>query len=84
MGQTRKLLGTPIGLPGPPHIPLGVPAGLKKHVIANHTRMHIPSPVRKFKIDVREKPGFSYPAPVKHLATRRTAQEQYGDGLLQQ
>ncbi len=59
--------GTPIGLPGPAHIPLGVPAGLQKHVIANHTKMHIPSPVRKFKIDVREKPGFSYPAPVKHV-----------------
>ena len=59
--------GTPIGLPGPPHIPLGVPAGLKRHVIANHTKMHIPSPVRKFKIDVREKPGFSYPEPVKHV-----------------
>jgi hypothetical protein len=44
-----------------------VPAGLQKHVIANHTKMHIPSPVRKFKIDVREKPGFSYPAPVKHV-----------------
>jgi hypothetical protein len=59
--------GTPIGLPGPAHIPLGVPAGLQKHVIANHTKMHIPSPVRKFKIDVREKPGFSYPEPVKHV-----------------
>ena len=36
--------GTPIGLPGPPHIPLGHPAGLKKHVIRNHTHMHIPQP----------------------------------------
>jgi hypothetical protein len=59
--------GTPIGLPGPPHVPLGVPAGLQRHVIANHTRMHIPSPVRKFKIDVKEKPGFSYPEPVRHV-----------------
>ena len=59
--------GTPIGLPGPPHIPLGIPAGLQKHVIKNHTKMHIPSPVRKFKIDVREKPGFSYPEPVRHV-----------------
>ncbi|MEL7337133.1 MAG: hypothetical protein AAFN70_13125, partial [Planctomycetota bacterium] len=25
------ITGTPIGLPGPPHIPLGAPAGLKKH-----------------------------------------------------
>jgi hypothetical protein len=59
--------GTPIGLPGPPHVPLGVPAGLQKHVIANHTKFHIPPPVRKFKVDVREKPGFSYPKPVNHV-----------------
>ena len=59
--------GTPIGLPGPPHVPLGIPAGLQKHVIANHTKMHIPSPVRKFKIDVKEKPGFSYPKPVSRV-----------------
>jgi len=59
--------GTPIGLPGPPHVPLGIPAGLQKHVIANHTKMHIPSPVRKFKIDVKEKPGYSYPKPVSRV-----------------
>ena len=59
--------GTPIGLPGPPHVPLGVPAGLQRHVIANHTKMHIPSPVRKFKINVKEKPGFSYPKPVSRV-----------------
>ena len=33
--------GTPIGLPGPPHIPLGAPAGLQKHTIRNHTHMNI-------------------------------------------
>ena len=59
--------GTPIGLPGPPHVPLGLPAGLQKHVIANHTKFHIPPPVKKFKIDVHEKPGFSYPKPVNHV-----------------
>jgi hypothetical protein len=59
--------GTPIGLPGPAHIPLGVPAGLQKHVMKNHTKMHIPSPVRRFKVDVREKPGFSYPEPVRNV-----------------
>ena len=31
------MCGTPIGLPGPPSVPLGVPAGLQKHVIVNHT-----------------------------------------------
>ncbi len=58
--------GTPIGLPGPPHVPLGVPAGLQKHVIKNHTHMRIPGPTQKVKIDVRQIPGFSYPKPAKH------------------
>jgi hypothetical protein len=59
--------GTPIGLPGPPHVPLGVPAGLQKHVMVNHTKMHIPGPTRDFKIDVKEEPGLSYPRPVSHV-----------------
>jgi hypothetical protein len=59
--------GTPIGLPGPPHIPLGVPAGLQKHVIANETHMHIPPPTETFKIKVAQLPGMSYPKPVDHV-----------------
>jgi hypothetical protein len=59
--------GTPIGLPGPPHIPLGHPAGLKKHVIKNHTPMHIPQPVNKVKMNVRMNPGYSYPNPVSRV-----------------
>jgi hypothetical protein len=59
--------GTPIGLPGPPHIPLGHPAGLKKHVIRNHTSMHIPRPVDKVKMNVRMQPGYSYPNPVSRV-----------------
>jgi len=55
--------GTPIGLPGPPHIPLGSPAGLKKHTISNHTKMHLPDPVDNMKIHVRQTPGQSYPQP---------------------
>ena len=64
--------GTPIGLPGPPHIPLGIPAGLQKHVIKNHTKMHIPGPVKKFRIDVKQEPGMSYPKPVSkvHIVER--------------
>ncbi|MBN2578691.1 MAG: hypothetical protein JXB10_06835 [Pirellulales bacterium] len=58
--------GTPIGLPGPPHIPLGTPAGLQKHVMVNHTRSHLPGPTSKVKIDVKQKPGFSYPKPAHH------------------
>jgi len=55
--------GTPIGLPGPPHIPLGHPAGLQKHVMHNKTHMHIPDPVDKMKMTVRQQPGYSYPTP---------------------
>ncbi len=55
--------GTPIGLPGPPHIPLGSPAGLKRHTISNHTKMHIPDPVSNVKVHVRQTPGQSYPQP---------------------
>ena len=35
------ITATPIGLPGPAHIPLGIPAGLQKHSITNHTRIAI-------------------------------------------
>lgn len=62
--------GTPIGLPGPPHIPLGGPAGLKKHTMVNRTHMHIPEPVSNFKINVRQQPGYSYPKPVNRVRIR--------------
>lgn len=57
------MTGTPIGLPGPPHIPLGGPAGLRKHVIHNHTHTYIPDPSRDVKIHVKQHPAVSYPAP---------------------
>jgi hypothetical protein len=60
-------VGTPIGLPGPPHIPLGVPAGLQKHVMKNHTHYNIPQPAPKFTVHLRQRPGFSYPKPVTHM-----------------
>jgi hypothetical protein len=59
--------GTPIGLPGPPHIPLGGPAGLQKHVMINRTHMHIPQPTPKLKIHVRQQPGLSYPKPASRI-----------------
>ena len=64
------ITGTPIGLPGPPHIPLGVPAGLQSHVIKNHTHQHYPDPVSKFKIHVRQQPGMGYPKPVNRMYIR--------------
>jgi hypothetical protein len=59
-------VGTPIGLPGPAHIPLGVPAGLQKHSITNHTKMHIPPPSHKVGLHVQQAPGLSYPKPARH------------------
>jgi hypothetical protein len=60
------MCGTPIGLPGPPSVPLGVPAGLQEHVMKNHTRVHLPEPTEKVRIDVKEVPGYSYPKPANH------------------
>jgi hypothetical protein len=59
--------GTPIGLAGPPHIPFGHPAGLQQHVMKNKTHMHIPDPVDKMKMTVRQQPGYSYPTPPSHI-----------------
>jgi hypothetical protein len=57
--------GTPIGLPGPAHIPLGIPAGLQRHTITNHTKMHIPPPTRSLQLHVQQQPGLSYPKPAR-------------------
>jgi hypothetical protein len=59
--------GTPIGLPGPPHIPLGTPAGLQKHTMRNRTHRHLPDPVEHMKVNVRQTPGQSYPTPVSRV-----------------
>lgn len=60
-------VGTPIGLPGPPHIPLGHEAGLTSHTMKNHTRVLMPPPVHNMKIDVKQRPGMNYPRPVNHV-----------------
>jgi hypothetical protein len=59
--------GTPIGLPGPPHVPLGVPAGLQKHTIKNHTHVDIPHPTSQVKVHVQQYPGISYPKPADRV-----------------
>lgn len=61
------ITGTPIGLPGPPHVPLGVPAGLQKHEIRNHTRTRIPEPVESIRVNARQVPGVSYPQPANRM-----------------
>ncbi|MEO1529173.1 MAG: hypothetical protein AAFX06_27445 [Planctomycetota bacterium] len=70
--------GTPIGLPGPPHIPLGHPAGLKKHVMRNRTPMNIPQPVDTLRTTVRHQPGYSYPNPVRNI---RVTEQNLNPGL---
>ncbi|RIK79414.1 MAG: hypothetical protein DCC67_10600 [Planctomycetota bacterium] len=60
-------VGTPIGLPGPPHIPLGHQAGLTQHTIKNRTRVLMPPPVHKMKMTVKQRPGMNYPRPVNHV-----------------
>jgi hypothetical protein len=61
------ITGTPIGLPGPPHMPYGGKAGLKSHTVRNKTKQHIPEPVDHFVLDVKHKPGIRLPDPVKHV-----------------
>ncbi len=61
------ITGTPIGLPGPPHIPLGHEAGLVSHTMKNHTRILLPPPVHKMKMTVKQRPGMNYPRPVNHV-----------------
>ena len=60
-------VGTNIGLPGPAHIPLGGPAGLKSYNLHNHTRTQIPGPTHNVDVLVRQKPGLSYPRPVDRV-----------------
>ena len=61
------ITGTPIGLPGPAHLPLGGPAGLKSHTVRNLSPNRIPDPVDHQLIDVKHNPGYSVPKPVKHI-----------------
>jgi hypothetical protein len=61
---------TPLGLPGPPHLPLGGPAGLKSYTLHNHTRVDMPAPVNDFNVHMRQVPGYSYPKPVSEVRIR--------------
>ncbi|MEE2640822.1 MAG: hypothetical protein VX768_09365 [Planctomycetota bacterium] len=94
-GVTAPAYGMPmtatnIGLPGPPHIPLGHPAGLQKHTMHNHTAVQIPSPTSRVNVHVQQVPGISYPRPAdrilireetvrpRHLNQQHPANMQYG------
>ncbi len=69
MGQQYGMphVGTPIGLPGPPHIPLGSPAGLRRHVMRNRTRVNLPPPTKQVTVSVKQRPGMNYPRPVNKV-----------------
>jgi hypothetical protein len=71
------ITGTPIGLAGPPHIPLGVPAGLQQHVMVNHTHVYLPQPETSVRIDVKQQPGIRYPEPVNHVRIVERANEAH-------
>jgi hypothetical protein len=68
----QPITGTPIGLPGPPHLPYGGPASLKSHTVRNLSKNHIPKPVDHMLIDVRHNPGINLPDPVKHVQYTET------------
>lgn len=77
--------GTPIGLAGPPHIPMGGQAGLRKHTMVNHTCVNIPEPNKQMRIDVRQDPGISYPKPANHAwIVEQPNTLGIGNGLLHQ
>ncbi|MEX2307804.1 MAG: hypothetical protein WD738_09450 [Pirellulales bacterium] len=69
------ITGTPIGLPGPPHVPLGVPAGLQKHVMTNRTRVLLPPPTAQVHLSVKQRPGLNYPRPVTNAYVDETQRE---------
>ncbi len=73
--------GTPIGLPGPAHLPLGGPAGLQSHTVRNNSHVDIGKPVDHMLIDVKHKPGYRLPKPVRHIEYEET-HPQYVDGEL--
>ena len=61
------ITATPIGLPGPTHLPFGGPAGMKSHTIRNHTEVDLGKPVDHVLVDVKHDPGIRMPHPVKHV-----------------
>jgi hypothetical protein len=63
----QPITGTPIGLPGPTHLPYGGPAGLKSHTVFNNTETDIGKPVDHFLMQVDHKPGYKLPHPVKQV-----------------
>ncbi len=66
-GYPYMHVATPIGLPGPAHLPYGRPASLRSHTMRNLSQNYIPEPVSDMLIDVRHEPGYRLPDPVSHI-----------------
>lgn len=64
------MTATNIGVPGPPHLPLGGPAGMQSYTMHNHTKVSMPEPVQHFNVHMRQTPGYSYPKPVDTVRIR--------------
>lgn len=64
--------GTPIGLPGPTHLPYGGPATLKSHTVRNLTKQDLPQSSGHVLIDVEHEPGVSLPPPVDYIHYKET------------
>jgi hypothetical protein len=75
------ITGTPIGLPGPPHLPFGAPAGLQSFTMRNLSKDKLPRPVDHMLVDVEHNPGYSVPPPVKHIQYSET-HPVYGENEL--
>ncbi|MEC9096899.1 MAG: hypothetical protein VX776_09720 [Planctomycetota bacterium] len=74
-GLSAPAWGTPmtatnVGVPGPPHLPFGAPAGMQSYTMHNHTKVNLPEPVQHFNVHMRQTPGYSYPKPVDTVRIR--------------
>ncbi len=63
----QEITATPIGLPGPAHLPFGGPAGLRSHTMRNLNPARLPKPTDHLLFDVKQTPAPSLPAPAKHI-----------------
>ena len=61
------ITGTPIGLPGPTHLPYGGPASLQSHTVRNRTPQNLPQGTKDMLIDVSHEPGLSMPPAVNYI-----------------
>ena len=61
------ITGTPIGLPGPTHLPYGGKAMIKSHTVINDTKHNVPQGGNDMVIRVKHDPGISLPPPSNYI-----------------